>query len=389
MTSTSSVFLFDLDGVLIAPRGYRRAVSATVLHWAHRLGLEPPSPSDADMAEYEAHGITSEWDMTPLMLAALLEAAVAQGWSWPTTWPAAAAKALPPSQRIAVPHVDYRAPAAAVARDRPPGVFPAAHALALQQSSSPPFPRLAGRADLARVLFAHSRDAQRSPITRVFQHYVLGSEEFARTYAQEADFTVESYLLRYDRPLPTEGWLQAQYRAWRSGRRKLAVMTARPSRPHPQAQGYAPEAEMALQRIGWEGVPFIGYGHVRTQTENREGYLKPHPAHALAALHAAFTHAPRSSLSWALAVLKEPRRARAVLPPRLTLTVVEDSPPGIRSAQAAARVLRAAGLEVTLRLVGIARHPQKRAALSALGAHVAPSIDAAAEQGWLPNANPL
>ena len=384
MTETRAVLLFDMDGVLVAPLGYRHAVVATVLHFAHRLGLEPPPPADADMAEYEAHGITSEWDMVPLMLAALLEAAAARGWPLPAAWPPVGAAPVPRARRFVVPQVDYRAPAARVAATLPDAAFPAAHAARLQQGPNPPFPRLAARPDLTAALFAHSRDTRRSPITRAFQHYVLGSETFARTYGQGPDFPTASYLLAHDRPLPAAPWRDGLYRAWQAGRVALAVMTARPSRPHPDAVGYAPEAEMALQRIGWPAAPHIGYGHVRAATADGEGYLKPHPAHALAALHAALTRDATASLPWALAVLATPARARALLPPRLALTVVEDSPPGLRAAQAAAAVLRAAGVPVDLNLVGVAAHPAKRQALAALGARVASSLDAAVAQGWLP-----
>ncbi|NPA30626.1 MAG: hypothetical protein GXO37_01345, partial [Chloroflexi bacterium] len=133
MSPPAEVWLFDMDGVLLAPLGYRRAVAATVQHFAHRLGLTPPLPADGDMAEYEAHGITSEWDMTPLMLAALLEAAAARGWPLPSAWPAVGAAPVPPAERFLVPQVDYRGPAARVAAVRPPRVFPVAHAARLQQ----------------------------------------------------------------------------------------------------------------------------------------------------------------------------------------------------------------------------------------------------------------
>ena len=384
MSPPAEVWLFDMDGVLLAPLGYRRAVAATVQHFAHRLGLTPPLPADGDMAEYEAHGITSEWDMTPLMLAALLEAAAARGWPLPSAWPAVSAAPVPPAGRFLVPQVDYRGPAARVAAARPPRVFPAAHAARLQQGPNPPFPRLAARPDLTAALFAHSRDALRSPITRAFQHYVLGSETFARTYGQGPDFAAPSYLMAYDRPLPAEGWRTALYRAWQAGRVALAVMTARPSQPEPDARGYAPEAALALQRIGWPAVPHIGYGHVRAVAADGEGYLKPHPAHALAALHAALTRDPAASLPWALAVLEDPAQARALVPSDLALTVVEDTPPGLRAARAAAEILRAAGVRVRLRLIGVAEHAAKRRALAAQGAQVAPNLDAAVTRGWLP-----
>ncbi|NPA31665.1 MAG: hypothetical protein GXO37_06690, partial [Chloroflexi bacterium] len=79
-----------------------------------------------------------------------------------------------------------------------------------------------------------------------------------------------------------------------------------------------------------------------------------------------------------------PARARALVPPDLALTVVEDTPPGLRAVRAAAEILRAAGVRVRLRLIGVAEHAAKRRALAAQGAQVAPNLDAAVARGWLP-----
>ena len=70
-----TIFLFDVDGVLINPRGYKEALRATVEHFAARMGLEAMAPSDEDIAIFEACGITSEWDSGPMCVAALLLAA--------------------------------------------------------------------------------------------------------------------------------------------------------------------------------------------------------------------------------------------------------------------------------------------------------------------------
>ena len=35
-------FLFDIDGVLLNPRGYRKAASDTILHFFGELGFKDP-----------------------------------------------------------------------------------------------------------------------------------------------------------------------------------------------------------------------------------------------------------------------------------------------------------------------------------------------------------
>lgn len=39
MSTPRRVLLFDLDGVLVAPHGYRRAIHATLKHFTCRMGL--------------------------------------------------------------------------------------------------------------------------------------------------------------------------------------------------------------------------------------------------------------------------------------------------------------------------------------------------------------
>ena len=45
-----TVFLFDVDGVLVKPGGYRAAVRATVNYFTRQLNLGDLSPSDETVA---------------------------------------------------------------------------------------------------------------------------------------------------------------------------------------------------------------------------------------------------------------------------------------------------------------------------------------------------
>ena len=71
-----TVFLFDLDGVLVQPGGYRAAVRATVNYFAKQLGLGNIAPADETVAIFEAQGITCEWDMVPILLTLALNSAL-------------------------------------------------------------------------------------------------------------------------------------------------------------------------------------------------------------------------------------------------------------------------------------------------------------------------
>ena len=61
----TKIVLLDIDGVLVHPGGYRAALRATVNHF-----IEPPLviPEEV-LTDLENRGISSEWDMAPLLLA--------------------------------------------------------------------------------------------------------------------------------------------------------------------------------------------------------------------------------------------------------------------------------------------------------------------------------
>src|ERR1051326_5292118 len=59
------IILLDVDGVLVQPGGYRAALRATVNHF---IGSQFDIQEEI-LTELEKHGISSEWDMVPLLLA--------------------------------------------------------------------------------------------------------------------------------------------------------------------------------------------------------------------------------------------------------------------------------------------------------------------------------
>ncbi len=375
-----TVLLFDLDGVLVEPRGYRAAVSAslkrTFARWGWALAVPPDLPE-----HFEAAGITSEWDMVPLTLAAALNA-----------WAEAHGRVPPPEvlePRGAPPPVWGNAPLpdfAAVPRLLAPhlqrGVAPAEVAWRLQSTPSAAFPAL-GQSPLARALLAETRSLN-SPTTRLFQQLALGSELFAKTYGLPAEVKSPSLLKEHDKPLLSAPTAERLRRALAEGQFRAAVLTARPSHPPdaPPELSYSPEAELALAAAGLESLPVIGFGHLnlfaRRGFGDGERLLKPAAFHALAALFAAlgfrYAEAMQSAALWALE--GEPRPE--LLPPDgVHLVVVEDTSTGLRSVLGAAELLRAARLPVQTALLGVATHPAKRRSLEQVGARVFTSTDEA------------
>ena len=67
----TTVVLLDIDGVLIRPGGYRAALHATLNHFARLMGIPDFKFHEEQIAGFERRGITSEWDMVPLLLGAV------------------------------------------------------------------------------------------------------------------------------------------------------------------------------------------------------------------------------------------------------------------------------------------------------------------------------
>ncbi len=374
------VLLFDLDGVLVQPLGYREAIQAVFQHCVRGWGWPTTPPPDEDViAFYEAHGVTSEWDMLPLMLAAVWEAWAAAYGPPPPDAPETARPAQPP------PPPDYRTPVIRLVPHLRAGAYPAEAALARQRlgGDAAPFPHLTTSLPLLRRLLANTRDVVRNRTTRLFQQFALGSETFTATYGLPAEVATPSLLAQHDRPL-LEPETRARLQALLAGGEAVAAAyTTRPSAPprgEPSRPGYAPEAEMALAAAGVPSLPLIGFGSLAWLAEQyhlpaEKALLKPAPFHALAATFAALLGDERAALQRAAAWLLEHRPSREGLPPAFTLYGFDDSVAGLRGMAAAAAALREAGLKVDFRPFGIATHPDKKAALQRTGAVVVPSIN--------------
>jgi hypothetical protein len=272
-----TVLLFDLDGVLIKPGGYRAAVRATVNYFTNRLGLGDLAPDDETIAIFEAQEITCEWDMVPLLLAIALEAAVARAEAdqrAPAGQPPLLdsldmardwlREHLRPEEPLIV---DYAPLMRRMGRYVRAGEAPADSLLAVCQVGSPVdlFPHLAGQGVLAELL-AGTRWLERSRTTPVFEAFALGDAMYSRATGLPAEVHTDSLIARYDRPLLAPE-LRARLLASRAqGRLCMAAYTARPSLPlQPPAEllsVYVPEAELALELIGIDPFPLIGSGQM-------------------------------------------------------------------------------------------------------------------------------
>lgn len=394
----NSVFLFDIDGVIVDARGYSAAVQAAVWHFVQPVGLTKDHiPSRDVIALFESQRITSEWDMVPISLAILLNELAALNPETPLPHSAAEIAGYRPAR---IPdHVDFRTPILRIGGQFHPGEYPAGVALRLSTvqgrsgdgpGSSPLFPHLSG-SPILESLLENTRDVHHSTTTRIFQHFSLGSRAFSQTYGLPADFETPSLLKERDRLKITRDMRDALLAQREERQLALAAYTSRPSLPPRELpgphHGYAPEAEIALSMAGLEHIPRIGYGHIRWLAQENgvdsEDYLKPSPVQALAATLAALSEDEQGSLRAAARLFQRLPVSGLVerFPPgNLALHVFEDSPGGIEAVRRAAEMLNALGLPVVTYAWGVADHPEKVSALQRIGVEVFPETAAAIQR---------
>jgi len=342
------VVLLDIDGVLVQAGGYRVALHATLNHFAGLMRLSDFDFSEEKLSELEKREIFSEWDMVPLLLAVLWNDILSHrpNLNLPTDLFSAAVEighninGYKPRDLV-VPEFELIA-----------GKYPAESALINGCFSFIPI-------DLRVNLLSRSRNVKFSQTMRLFQHYSLGSEVFSKTYQLPVEVETESFLLTRDRSNINE-MIRAKLR---QPNIHLAGLTARPSAPPREVNdshvGYAPEAELALELVGLADIPLMGFGKLEYLAAQRgfdaSALIKPSPVHALAAIAAALTGNEWTGLQSAGDWLQtgQLKGVFADLPRAFELFVVEDTLGGIRSTQAAGEILRKAGFDIGVHVLGL------------------------------------
>lgn len=371
------IVLFDLDGVLVRPGGYRAAVRGCMGYLIGRLGVDVPVPGDEVQEMFEARGVTSEWDMVPYLLGTLLSAAARKlGEALPALdlpgtldW----LRGRSPGRL----EVNFLAAVDALKAIYRPGDYPADVFLAAAaRGDYPPLAGLQGWPGMSE-LFVREREVKAALTTQLVQNFVLGSRIFQKTYQLPAPVEAESTLEQLDRANLTSELAERIRLDWQEQRLHLCAFTARPSLP-PRGSGaaaadYSPEAEMALEVAGLPGIPLMGYGRLiwlgRREGEIPDRYLKPAPVQPLAAIYAAWGGSEAAGLDWALRLVNgEAAPLPEGFPRAFRLHVFEDSSIGLLGAKSAADRLARLGLPVELHRWGIAVEPEKIAALQAAGA---------------------
>ena len=225
----TTIVLFDIDGVLVQPAGYRAAVKATMDYFLDRLGVERAVFSEEIAVLFEALGVTSEWDMVPISLVVVLEAVFTTN---PPErdlnslldvlrWTRGKGFSIQLNLRKAVEDLSPRFLKAEIPSE--------ALLRSLQADKGSDFAHLS--LPLIEELLANTRSVKQSMVTRVFQNMVLGSEDFEAVYEMPALFEWESCLKTFDKLMLDSALYDQIKKAKQAGNFWYAAYTARPSLP--------------------------------------------------------------------------------------------------------------------------------------------------------------
>ncbi len=367
------IILLDMDGVLLTPGGYHRAVQDAVARMGRMLGFRSLRLSADALHALEACGVTNEWDTAAICLALMAE----QLWSHNPQIEIS-------TERITAPIAEH---------DLAP---PDLEAFIEQMSAGPhlnkpPLARAAGLLPARTHPLLASAHSAASLSHRLQQEHVLGSREFARSYRLRPMLDLPSYLATYDRSnLSKES--REQLISWRSRPGNAAIIfTNRPSRP-PDGLFGTPEAELGRQVVGLEQLPLMATGDIlwleRQHNQPSSTYNKPHPIHALAALARGTGETALHALQRAAGLFQGHWHPFWEQFDQARVSVLEDAAGGINSLQAAAARLASGGVSLELDLIGVARQRRKQEALRRAGAVVFADLGAALQAALAGSTHP-
>lgn len=369
------IILLDMDGVLLKPLAYHKALQETVRLVACALGFKNINLTEQDISAFESVGVSSEWDSAAICAAMLLE----------RTWMVDKHRQLPAS--LTEPPIyfpdsappDFHNFALSMGQEDLPELRPLERAerllIELSNHHDP---------DQKKVLQAILRDARaadNSLTHRTFQELVLGSQTYEEVYRLPGNLDTPSYLLEYDRP-----YLDIQTRKilkeWlKESLHEAVIFTSRPSSPLPGTFS-TPEAELGAELVELGNLPILGLGGLAWLSErfgvNLQAFLKPSPVHVLAALQLTLGRSLEDALMNAARLVEYGRLDESWQQlQEAQVWVYEDTTGGLKSALASQSILGEFGIKLSVSLFGIADDPAKERTLQETGAETAPDINTA------------
>ena len=350
-----NILIFDMDGVLLEPKGYHQALKTTVRLAGEHLSLHDIELTQKQIHKFEALGISSEWHSSALCMA-YLQIHFLSGIRSP---------ALELEEFFCI--------------------------LEEQPLEQPAIERGLSTIEILCRTYGVDPKAVRSTITncenidlsltmQLFQELVLGSESYQNRYKKPAMNDSQSYLHLYDLPILSTKNADSIKRWIATEDYGAAIMTNRPS-SGPLGFSGSPEAELGLDLVHLSEIPLIGFGDISwlaSKTQTLPGTIvKPNATHALAAILSSIHIEKNLSLQYAgIDPVQWPEEILQSLQGG-TISVFEDTPAGLMSVKRAGNFLDRAGVDIKINAIGIAKEKSKKAALASQGAQIFPDINSA------------
>jgi hypothetical protein len=376
------ILLLDMDGVLLKPMGYHKALKETVRLIARSLGFDNTSLYSKDISASESAGVSSEWDSAAICAALLLE----KTWEYNKIQQYPISLTEPTINHSGYASPDFQSFATRMSQAYFSGLraFERAEQLLIEQSSQ----HNSNQKRQLQAILRNARAADGSLTHRTFQELVLGSQTYTRTYDRPAALNANSYLLKYDRSI-----LSSQARGFlnewlKKPHHKAIIFTSRPSNPL-SGTFSTPEAELGAELVQLENLPILGLGGLAWLSEHLgtslQAFLKPSPVHVLSALQLALGASLENALTNAANLVEGGQFGSSWK--RLNgaqVWVFEDTSGGLQSAITAQAILGQHGCKIAFSLYGIATDPAKIRTLQNVGAKTTPNVDAVLRQILLP-----
>ncbi len=346
----NTIIALDVDGVLVRPSAYRLAVGLTINFFAEQLGVDSKDFTVEDryrsfgrnMNHFEAEGIHDPWDVSTIIVALM--------------------KLKKAGINISNSDALEAFKANSTAQSHPPDVI-----LNWIIERYQNVLRVEDAKDIAQTL-SNTRNPFKNEVTSIFQEFVLGRETFQTTYGRPSRTnTEESLIATKDQSLIDDRARREIDRMSQQGG-MIVIYTGRPGLPpsdarRRQADGYAPEAEFAVEKSRVTALGIVSMGSMewlgRATKTSVESLTKPNPTQALAAILSAFRgrvemQVLMDAYRWGqTGDTPEELQSFIEKKTRLNLVVVEDSPSGVRAFVSARRVLENNGINVGLTAIGV------------------------------------
>lgn len=390
----TNFLLFDIDGVLINPSGYRKAVYDTTSYFLNKLGFAKISINEEIITTFESIGITSEWDIIPLYLLIVTELSLIENQTDNTLdniqdcYNFFRKYEFQPEQKEIISTVltlkGFLQDGVSVCDSLVNQNF--------ENKSIHVFKNV--RSTMSWIIsewLIESRNILKSEILQYFQNLILGSELFHEITGLDWIIESEPYLVKYDSPLLLDEVRNKISNLNSKGNIFPSVITARPSSfPNghtlENSQLNFPEAELALKCLKLEHIPCVGFGALEFLGKEKDGsgdqFVKPSPVHAMTAILISSGMDIVDALRLSYDYIFNERHKQIVdylsgFTPPINVRIFEDSIIGIQSLATVCEQLTNNGLPINMIAYGISTQQIKIDALIKENAIIYPTINEA------------